>query len=193
MAALRILIRTDSPRARANFRELLSVNGAVIIVTDPALADVTLLDQTEIGEGDPALSGDSGPFLILLRGDAPPSLIARVTSNGASFVSDGVTREQLVSALGAVASGLLVREPAPTVRALRAESASIPEVDSLTAREHEILVFLGEGLGNRDIARALGLSDHTVKFHLRAIFIKLGVRSRTEAVSVAVRRGLLML
>ena len=61
--------------------------------------------------------------------------------------------------------------------------------DALTPRERDILRLLGDGLANHDIAATLGLSDHTVKFHLRSIFSKLGAHSRTEAVSVAVRRG----
>jgi DNA-binding CsgD family transcriptional regulator len=99
----------------------------------------------------------------------------------------------LLAALQAAAAGLLVREPGsgPVTGTLGAE-ASGTEL-SLTDRERDVLRLLGEGLGNREIAAILGLSDHTVKFHLHSVFAKLGAESRTEAVSIAVRRGLLLL
>jgi len=64
-------------------------------------------------------------------------------------------------------------------------------VESLTPREHEVLVLLADGLRNREIATGLGISEHTVKFHLAAIFGKLGASSRTEVVRKALRLGLI--
>jgi ATP/maltotriose-dependent transcriptional regulator MalT len=64
-------------------------------------------------------------------------------------------------------------------------------VEPLTAREHEVLVLVADGLRNREIAERLGISDHTVKFHLAAIFGKLGVSSRTQAVRRALQFGLI--
>ena len=61
--------------------------------------------------------------------------------------------------------------------------------EALTPREHDVLTLLAEGAGNRAIAERLGISDHTVKFHLSAIFGKLGVTTRTAAVRRALRRG----
>ena len=65
-----------------------------------------------------------------------------------------------------------------------------PDVESLTAREHEVLALLAEGLPNKAIAHALGISDQTVKFHVAAIIGKLGASNRTDAVRRAIRRGL---
>lgn len=61
--------------------------------------------------------------------------------------------------------------------------------EALTPREHDVLTLLAEGAGNRAIAERLGISDHTVKFHLSAIFGKLGVTTRTAAVRRALRLG----
>ena len=66
-------------------------------------------------------------------------------------------------------------------------------LDALTNREIEVLGMIAEGLGNKTIAYRLGISEHTVKFHIASIFGKLGANSRTEAVTVALRRGLILL
>jgi DNA-binding NarL/FixJ family response regulator len=66
-------------------------------------------------------------------------------------------------------------------------------LEPLTQREQEVLELLALGLANKGIARRLGISEHTVKFHVGSILAKLEVGSRTEAVSVAARRGLLAL
>jgi DNA-binding NarL/FixJ family response regulator len=63
-------------------------------------------------------------------------------------------------------------------------------VDALTAREHEVLALVAEGLPNKAIAQALGISDQTVKFHVASIIGKLGAVNRTDAVRRAIRRGL---
>jgi DNA-binding CsgD family transcriptional regulator len=63
--------------------------------------------------------------------------------------------------------------------------------EALTRREHDVLALVADGLSNREIARALGISEHTVKFHLAAIFGKLGASSRTEAVQRGLRIGII--
>lgn len=64
-------------------------------------------------------------------------------------------------------------------------------VEALTPREHDVLVLLADGVGNREIAGQLGITEHTVKFHLSAIFGKLGATTRTDAVRRALRGGLI--
>lgn len=64
-------------------------------------------------------------------------------------------------------------------------------VESLTSREHDVLVLVADGLPNRDIAARLAISEHTVKFHLASIFGKLGVSTRTEAVQRGLRLGVI--
>ena len=66
-----------------------------------------------------------------------------------------------------------------------------PLIESLTAREHDVLALVADGLPNREIAHALAISEHTVKFHLASIFGKLGVSTRTEAVQRGVRLGVI--
>jgi ATP/maltotriose-dependent transcriptional regulator MalT len=66
-------------------------------------------------------------------------------------------------------------------------------IEALTAREHDVLALVADGLPNRDIAAALTISEHTVKFHLASIFGKLGVATRTEAVHRGLRLGVIEL
>ncbi len=80
--------------------------------------------------------------------------------------------------------------PAPVRLVPPARSRGTP-VEGLTPREHEVLTLLADGLPNRDIAARLGVSEHTVKFHLGAIFGKLGASTRTEAVQKGLRSGVI--
>ena len=104
---------------------------------------------------------------------------------------------QLVAALQAVASGLLVLHPSHAEEGLAAGSAPARALDelaeSLTSRELEVLQMLAAGLSNKEIAARLNISEHTVKFHVASILGKLGAASRTEAVSLGIRRGLVLL
>jgi DNA-binding NarL/FixJ family response regulator len=79
----------------------------------------------------------------------------------------------------------------PAVRG--GESLSAPPAEALTEREAQVLQLLAQGLANKQIAAALGISEHTVKFHISAVYAKLGASSRTEAVRLGVRQGLIVL
>jgi DNA-binding NarL/FixJ family response regulator len=193
MPPLRVLIQAASARATANYRELLAGDSDLVVATDPAEADVLLVDLTSEADDPPALNDTGPPVLALVTESANSALGAELERRGVSVLSDGVSRAQLLAALRAVAAGLSVRDAASGSRPVRGATVLETEAEGLTPRERELLRLLGEGLGNREIAQALAVSDHTVKFHLHSIYTKLGVRSRTEAVSVAVRRGMLML
>lgn len=109
---------------------------------------------------------------------APGVAVLRMGEGGA--VPSSLSPAQLDAALHAVSMGLRVSLPA--------DSPSL-----LTPRELEILACLGEGLSNKAAARRLGISAHTVKFHLEAVFAKLGATSRTDAVARGLRSGLIVL
>ncbi|NWF62258.1 MAG: response regulator transcription factor [Fischerella sp.] len=109
------------------------------------------------------------------------------------------TESEIIATVEAVASGLVVLHPDAVEYLLNLPelSASNPAllnpVQALTPREIEVLDMLGSGLSNKAIAKRLQISEHTVKFHISSIFQKLGVSTRTEAVTVGVRLGLIML
>jgi NarL family two-component system response regulator YdfI len=105
--------------------------------------------------------------------------------------------ELLVAALAAVGQGLVVLHPERMVGARTSQVAETEEaaemLEALTSREKEVLRMLAEGLGNKQIAARLEISEHTAKFHVASIFGKLGVSSRAEAVAIGMRRGLILL
>ena len=102
----------------------------------------------------------------------------------------GAAAAELTAALRAVARGLIVLHPETL-----AAAATLPAPDAhahgdLTPRELEIVDMMAEGLSNHAIARRLDISRHTVKFHVASVLAKLRASSRTKAVMIAVRRGL---
>jgi len=137
--------------------------------------------------------------LVLLADDPESVEAAEALRHGARAVLPREAQaEEIVAAIEGVAAGLVVLHPdlasgltphlVPVAHPLRAS-----EVESLTPREIEVLGMLAEGAGNKNIARRLGISEHTVKFHVGSILGKLGASSRTEAVTLGVRQGLILL
>ncbi|HEY7851244.1 MAG TPA: response regulator transcription factor [Ktedonobacterales bacterium] len=123
-----------------------------------------------------------------------------VTGDGLGFgaLPRDAGTEEIVAAALAVASGLTALDRALAQEALAGLARGRPEPVSdqsepLTAREREVLQLLAQGIPNKQIAQRLSISEHTVKFHVSAIMTKLGAASRTEAVTTAARRGLLLL
>ena len=114
-------------------------------------------------------------------------------------LSNSVTRRRVAALLRADGEVALVgtAEDADLVVSERVVSTAAPGAvapgGALTARELEVLRLVARGLGNKEIAADLGITTHTVKYHLAAVLEKLGVRSRTEAVSLGVRTGLVPL
>ncbi len=114
-------------------------------------------------------------------------------------LSNAVTRRRVAALLRADGEVALVgtAEDADLVVSERVVSTAAPGAvapgGALTARELEVLRLVARGLSNKEIAADLGITTHTVKYHLAAVLEKLGVRSRTEAVSLGVRRGLVPL
>jgi len=129
-----------------------------------------------------AVPGEAEAPVIVLTGRAPPG------DPPAGILGREVSARQLDLAVRAVAAGLLVRAPGlPPPSGFAADEEAPP----LTPRETEILTLVGEGMSNKAVARRLGISVHTVKFHLEALFEKLGASSRAEAVAKGLRGGIL--
>jgi len=145
--------------------------------------DVLIVEGPHVG----ALMEEVSAAVVWLSDDAEAFAALRAQRAGVALLPTRATAEQIIAAIGAVAQGLFVTHP---------DLASpLPHAAShlLTPREHEVLQMLAAGLGNKAIGSRLGISEHTAKFHVAQILAKLDAVSRAEAVSIAMRRGLVPL
>ena len=168
-AALRVAIAASDAVRRMGLASLAAAAG--FSVAEPGeRADILLTDE-------PERAAAAERAILIGGGTAASPAVAGVLSPDA-------TADQFAAAVGAVAAGLTVRS-----RDLPDGFGSLPDEGQalLTPRELDVLQAVGNGLSNKAIARTLAISPHTVKFHLEAVFRKLGVSTRAEAV----RRGLL--
>lgn len=144
-----------------------------------------------------ALPGGGAPGGLVVLGEGAARdllLLARAAPSGWAYLSRDTDGIEIAGAIRAAAAGLAALD-----RRLvsRLATAPTPEAalsgEALTAREGEVLQLMAQGLPNKIIATRLGISLHTVKFHVASILAKLGATSRTEAVTLGVRRGYVLL
>jgi NarL family two-component system response regulator YdfI len=164
----------------------------VLLIRDSGESTDELFDSLE----DHGLARQTA--VLLLLDQATPNKANRAMQLGVrGILPADVTAAQLTSAVSAVAKGLLVLQPAELALASASTQSRNGEAaelfEPLTPREKEVLQMLASGLGNKQIAAHLKISDHTAKFHVASILGKLGASSRTEAVSLGLRRGLILL
>jgi two-component system, NarL family, response regulator len=205
-AKLKVMIVDDHP---------LMLVGAASIVN--ARSDMTVVAQTGTGEEAvalfskhrpdvtlmdlrlPGMSGvdairvirstfPSARFVVLTTYEGDADIYRALEAGAQGYVIKGMPYQTLVDALGRVHKGGRFLPP-PVARAL---ASRMPGSD-LSAREQEVLLLLAGGKSNKDIASRLGISEATVKSHVSAILVRLGVNDRTEAVVTALQRGLVHL
>jgi DNA-binding NarL/FixJ family response regulator len=207
----RVVVAAASPAERAGLAALLSAQPAFTVLESGAPPG-DLADLAELTEADVVVlalrPGQALPLPLALLPDAAgraPAIVVlgdgeregwgrrAVRAGAAAALPRTAGAEQITAAVAAAAAGLVVLPAGEAVpRARPAVHAAAP-VQPLTPREIEILALVAEGLANKEIAARLGISDHTVKTHLAALFAKLGVSSRAEAVAIGVRLGVIML
>lgn len=177
-----VLLAATDPARRRDLAALLTGAGhAPVEATEPW--DVALVDLAP-GEEPPGFAG--GPLVLLadhVEADAGAAAAVSVLPRNAPA-------PQVEAAVAAAAAGLVVRLPggAPPRPGFARDE---PGAALLTPREVEILAMVGDGSSNKAVARRLGISAHTVKFHLEAVFRKLGVTTRAEAVAQGLRQRLI--
>ena len=196
---VKVLVVGDDPLARAGLVGLLAAEPG-IDVTGQTSSMVDTLPGHDVVAWDCGVRTEGGFDRVRERASEMP-LVAMVSSEesvgdallaGAwGVVPRGAEPARLAAALRAVAEGLLVMDPAFRASLVASRPSAGP--DLLSPRESEVLHLMAEGHPNKIIADRLHISEHTAKFHVNAIFARLGATSRTEAVVRAVRRGILAL
>ncbi len=205
MTPTRVFVVAPTPMARAGLRSMLAsvedvglevvgesgppAEGALSASEVVLVADEELLEETAL-----AVSEDGTQGLVLLSEEEGAAARLRTLAlRGWGVVPPDAPPEELGAAVAAVAQGLVVLPKAMAEGALAGVSAAEELSEPPTAREGEVLGLLARGLSNKQIARELHISEHTVKFHISALYAKLGVGNRAEAVSQGARHGLISL
>ena len=181
----------DSPRGPTTRSFSLESPANVLVVEAETFADHTARDAID-------WAGTGGSVVLLLR-TLPTDAIADALRAGVKAVLPANLRgREIVTAIEAAAAGLVVIDSSDIDTLLRASSTvsgggSSAPIEPLTPRETEVLRLLAAGLGNKEMASRLDISEHTIKFHVASIMGKLGAGSRTEAVTLGIRHGLIMI
>ena len=168
---------------------------AMIVTTAP---DVVLLDH-RLPDGDGVAEigrlralRPSAQIVVLTASAADHVLVAAMEAGAAGFVSKSRSLAELTAAVRSAATGEVVVSPELLARLLpRLHRSGRARHNDLTEREREVLGLLAEGLSNGAIAEQLTVSVHTVRNHVANLSAKLGAHSKLEALSIAVREGLL--
>jgi DNA-binding NarL/FixJ family response regulator len=203
---IRVVVVDDHPVVRQGLRTFLDLQDDISVVGEAhdsasclvevakVEPDVVLLDlKMPGGDGVEALhglreAGSTARVLVITSFTDPAAVLPAVRAGAVGYVYKDVDPPALAAAIRAVHAGHVLLHP--DVARLLTESGPPPESVHLTAREREVLAEVARGRSNREIARALGLAEKTVKTHVSAILTKLGVQDRTQAALYAVRSGL---
>jgi len=210
---IRTFIVAASPLVRAGLENILAAQGVEVVGTVSTVesladrlveeeVDVVLMDasgdqfETVLGSFDQLELGSEVAVVLLADHPAPGWVAEAVRAGIGAILPTGASPEQLAAAMQAAVAGLIVMHRGEADSNFPGALASRPLaelLEPLTRREREVLQMLASGLGNKEIATQLTISDHTVKFHVASILGKLGAASRTEAVALGIRHGLVLL
>jgi len=194
-AGLRVLLEESNISVAGEADSLPVLIGLVraalpqLALFDLALDDEALSSLWRLRKEFPAL-----PVLALSEGSSGGLVLAALQAGARGCLPKTATAAELAEATRRLAAGESILHPATTtalLQQLRHESPYPPPPERLTPREAEVLQAVSAGLTNKAIALKLGVSEHTVKFHLSAAMSKLGAASRAEAVALAIQRGLI--
>jgi DNA-binding NarL/FixJ family response regulator len=201
---IRVTIVSPNAALRIGLRELLSRQPDIKVVGE--IVDLESVNETETevvvlaSVSSARLLESRSNFAVLFLTDDVESLRGLLNSNPRAWgvLSLDATEDELVAAVRAVGEGLWVGAPSLVgdlirLSGRRESSSEDSLVEPLTARELEVIQLMAQGLANKQIALKLGISEHTVKFHLSSLYAKLGISSRTEAVKRGIELGLISL
>jgi DNA-binding NarL/FixJ family response regulator len=190
---IRVLLDVPSPALRAGLSALLSSDKTIKVLNnsmqDDADADVIVTAASHASFTDHNFDSVSSAAILYLS-DGPANVRDLKRSARAWGVLPGdASADELSAAVHALSQGLVVG----TSQLLFESEAEPQSRGPLTEREAEVLGLLSRGLANKQIAATLGISEHTVKFHVSSIYTKLNVTNRTEAVREGLRGGWIVL
>lgn len=207
---INLLIASPFPAMRAGLRVFLNSSDLAIVAetaTDEQTLDAAENLVPQVVIYDLALDGDEllntlwqlrralpgTPVLALSDSPSDPRTMRALQAGARGCLPKTATADELIDAVRQVAAGEMVLPPTATTALLQQLRGEDAPVETLTAREQQVLQAVAVGQTNKAIAIKLGISDHTVKFHLASAMSKLGAASRAEAVAIALRRGLISL
>jgi DNA-binding NarL/FixJ family response regulator len=199
---IRVLIVDDHPVVRQGLRSLLDVADGISVAGEapdgPAALELAKALRPDIVLLDLKLPGMDGVVvlealralgrrvLVLTSATDPSRARQAVRAGAAGVLYKDIDPDALVRAIRSVRDGHLLLAPEAAASLVDADGG---RPDTLTAREREVLALIAEGRSNREIARALRVSEKTVKAHVSSVLAKLGVQDRTQAAVYAVRHG----
>ena len=205
---IRLLIVDDHPVVRDGLRAMLATQPDLQVIgeadTGAAAVDRVRTDSPDVVLMDLQMPGLSGVaaiarisathpqvrILVLTTYDTDAEITAAIEAGATGYLLKDTPRAELFSAIRATARGESTLSPAVATRVLgRMRGGG----EALSAREIEVLTAVAHGRGNKQVARALHISEATVKTHLLHIYAKLGVADRTAAVTTALARGVIRL
>jgi DNA-binding NarL/FixJ family response regulator len=196
-----VTIVTALPSIRLGLSDMLSSHGHSVLSEDETNeAAVWVLDAPDAPALD-ALTAQrysDSPRAAVILSDEPgmANLLARAGLRGWACLARDADADQLDLAVRTAEAGLVLLDlplAATSLAVTSGVSVAAPAMEPLTARELQVLQLVAQGLPNKGIARRLGISENTAKFHVASLCGKLGASSRTEAVTLAARRGLILL
>ena len=211
---IRIFIIAPALAVRVGLRSLVEADPSVQVIGEssslaeveeaPSEADVLIwspmvpIDQKSLHLDISELKIEQTTAVLLMHND--PDVIvemAKLPVRAWGLLAPESSQEELVAAIHAIHEGLAVSDPGWLRQLIDRKHVKREPggdmIESLTGRESEILQLLAQGLANKQIATRLGISAHTVKFHISSIYNKLGATSRTEAVRLGLKEGLILL
>lgn len=208
---IRILIADDHPIVRDGLMTILgtqpdfevvgeAANGDQLLQLAKTLQPAVVLTDLEMPGLDgveairrirAALPGTQ--IIVLTVYNTDDRIVNSIEAGAQGYLLKGAPRSEIFDAIRVVSAGGSLLHPMIASRLIERLRAPETGAESLTAREMEVLRLLAQGMVNKEIAAALSITERTVKFHVSAIMGKLGAGNRTEAVRIAVQRGLITL
>ncbi len=205
---IRILVGDDHPIIREGLIKILSAQEDFEVIGEASTGteviknvselkpDILLLDLEMPGmKGIEVIKrlhemGSNVRVIVFTAFDTDERIVATVKAGAHGYLLKGAPREEILQAVRIVHKGGSSLEPFVASKLMRQVSQG---VDQMTPRELEVLGLLSKGITNKEIAKILFISERTVKFHTSSIFTKLNAESRTEAVTIAAKKGLITL